>query len=200
MIPKEDRPGGARDHHRDDADHRLADEITPDGSRITRPPVRLSLTIALDHLDAARLCCWVAPADRRCKSAVVAMNGLDHLDYEDVELLAEVHRIANEVVADVGSVPALGSADWWSAPHAGKVASLLVLAEARLIDDPHLIAAEQLRDVSKAISGELDWRAFARDHVTHTELQRRRAEVGPLCQHYTGGSVAWDTRSQETAA
>lgn len=131
---------------------------------------------------------------------VVTVSGLDHLDYEDVELLAEVHRITSKVIAEAGSVPVVGSADWWSAPLAGKVASLLVLAEARLIDDPHLIAAEQLRDVSKAISGELDWRAFARGHVTHTELQRRRAEVGPLCQHYTGGSVAWDSRSQETAA
>jgi hypothetical protein len=132
---------------------------------------------------------------------VVAVSGLDHLDYEDVELLAEVHRITSKVIKLAGgSVPALGSPDWRSAPDAGKVASLLVLAEARLSDDPRQVASEQLRAVSVAISGGMNWRAFAQHHVPHTELQRRRAEVGPLCQRYTGGPVEWDSGTQEAAA
>jgi hypothetical protein len=122
------------------------------------------------------------------------------MDYDELLLLTEVHRITSEAIKLAGSVPAVGSTDWWSAPHTAKVTSLLVLAEARLIDDPHALAAEQLREVSLAISGALDWGNLANHHVPHTELQRRRGELGPLCQHYTGGPVEWQNSGQETAA
>lgn len=111
------------------------------------------------------------------------MSGLDHLDYDDVEALGEVHRLVTKVIKLAGgSVPPVGSAAWWSAPDAAKVASLLVLAEARLIDDPHRIAAEQLREVSKAISGGLDWSAAAHRLAYERPgvLAARRREPGPL--------------------
>jgi hypothetical protein len=69
-----------------------------------------------------------------------------------------------------------------------------------LIDDPHRIAAEQLKAVSVVISGAQDWRAFARDHVPHSELRRRRDQLGALYQPYTGGPVAWETGSSDEAA
>jgi hypothetical protein len=130
----------------------------------------------------------------------VTVSGLDHLDYEDVELLTEVHRLTSKMIAEAGSVPAVGSADWRSAREAAKVAGLLVLAEARLMDDPRQVASEQLRAVSVAISGGMDWRTFGQHHVPHTELQRRRGELGSLHQPYVGGRVAWETSTQETAA
>jgi hypothetical protein len=49
-----------------------------------------------------------------------------------------------------------------------------------LLDDPHQLAAEQLKDASVAVSSAMDWQHFADRHVPHTELQRRRAEPGPL--------------------
>jgi hypothetical protein len=125
----------------------------------------------------------------------------DTVGYEELVLLAEVHRIVSEAIKGAGgSVPPVGSPAWWSADPASRIAGLLVLCEARLVDDPHRIAAEQLRDVSLAISGAMDWRAFANRHVPHTELQRRRDQLGPLHHPYTGGPVAWDTSSSETAA
>jgi hypothetical protein len=128
------------------------------------------------------------------------VSGLDHLDYDDVELLAEVHRIVSEVRELAGSLPRVGSPQWWAAKPIARIAGLLVLAEARLVDDPHQLVAEQLKAVSVAISGALDWRDLANRHVPDTELRRCRDQMGPLYQHYTGGPVAWETSSRETAA
>lgn len=123
------------------------------------------------------------------------------MDDDELLLLAEAHRLTSEVIKLAsGSVPAVGSAAWWSAPDTGKVASLLVLAEARLVDDPQALTAEQLKAVSVAISGGMDWRDFASRHVSHAELQRRRGELGPLHRPYAGGPVTWNTSDQETAA
>jgi hypothetical protein len=70
------------------------------------------------------------------QGAVVEVSGLDHLGYDDVEFFAEVHRIVTEQIELAGgSVPAVGSAAWRSAPPAAKVARLLVLTEAYLIKD-----------------------------------------------------------------
>jgi hypothetical protein len=124
------------------------------------------------------------------------------MDYDELLLLAEVHRITREAIKLAGgSVSAVGSPAWWSAGPMVRIASLLVLAESRLLDDdPHALAADQLKAVSLAISGGMDWRTFANRQVPHTELQRRRAELGPLYQPYGGGAVAWDTSSREIAA
>lgn len=139
------------------------------------------------------------------QAAVVAVTAVEQhgpLDYDDEQLRDEVHQLVSKAVALAGgSAPAVGTPAWRSAEPLPRIAGLLVLAEARLIDDPELIAAEQLRAVSMAISGALDWRDFARDHVPHTELRRRRDQLGPLYQPYTGGPVAWETGSNaETAA
>jgi hypothetical protein len=37
-----------------------------------------------------------------------------------------------------------------------------------------------LREVSRDICAAADWRRIANQHVTHEELQRRRAQPGPL--------------------
>jgi hypothetical protein len=134
------------------------------------------------------------------QEVAVAVTGLDHLDYDDVELLAEVHRIVSEVRELAGSLPRVGSPQWWAAEPIARIAGLLVLAEARLVDDPHQLAAEQLKAVSIATSGGMDWRDLANRHVPHTELQRRREELGPLYQPYTGGPVTWAISGRDTAA
>jgi hypothetical protein len=114
------------------------------------------------------------------QGAVVEVSGLDHLAYDDVEFFAEVHRIVTEQIELAGgSVPAVGSAAWRSAPPAAKVARLLVLTEAYLIKDPHQIAAEMIKDMSVAVSSSGHW-SVASALPSHAELLRRRAEPGPL--------------------
>jgi hypothetical protein len=54
--------------HGDVNDQSRTGKVSNNGSDISRLPVR-SLVAALDHLDAAGFCCcWLAPADRRCKA------------------------------------------------------------------------------------------------------------------------------------
>lgn len=132
---------------------------------------------------------------------MVSLMDVSALDYDEIQLLTAVHELTSKVIELAGgSVPPVGSPDWWTAEPITRIAGLMVLAEARLIDDPHQLAAEQLRDVSLAISGEMDWRHFANRHVPHSELARRRETLGPLYQPYTGGPVAWvDTSSQDAA-
>ncbi len=121
--------------------------------------------------------------------------------YEELPLLVEVHRLVGRAVEMAGGpVPPVGSPQWWSAAPMARLAGLLVLAERYLLDDPHRIAADQLKAVSLAISGAMDWRRFAECHVPHTELQQRREELGSLWQPYPGGPAAWETGSRETAA
>jgi hypothetical protein len=103
----------------------------------------------------------------------------DPIGPERSALVTEVHRLIDKAIG---------------------LAGLLVLAERYLLDDPHQLAAKQLKAVSLAISGAIDWRHFANRHVPHTELRRRREELGPLYQPYAGGPVEWGTSSQETAA
>lgn len=106
------------------------------------------------------------------------MSGLDRLDYEDVEFLAEVHRLVGKSIALAGgSVPAAGSPQWWSAAPVARLAGLLVLAERYLLEDPHAIAAELLKDASVAVSSDGRWSAAAA-LPSHHELVRRRAEPG----------------------
>ncbi len=123
------------------------------------------------------------------------------IDYDEIQMLAEVHRMTSKVIELAGgSVPPVGSPQWWSAEPITRIAGLLVLAEARLIDDPHQLAAEQIKAVSVAISGGMDWRTFVSNHVAHTELQRRRDQLGPLYEPYTGGPVQWDATSSQDDA
>lgn len=105
--------------------------------------------------------------------------GLDHLDHEDVEFLADVRRLVGKAIAVAGSVPAAGSPAWMTAAPAAQIAGLLVLAEAYLINDPHQVAAEMIKDASVAVSSSRRWSAAAAQ-PSHHELRQRRAEPGPL--------------------
>lgn len=134
------------------------------------------------------------------------MTDVTALDYDELLLLVEVHRVVDKVIKQSGGrVPAVGSAAWWSAPPTGKVAALLVLAEARLIDDPRQLAAEQLREVSKAISGGMDWSAAAHRlaYDRRDVVAARRREPGPLARPFDPVAAArWveTGSSEETAA
>lgn len=45
-----------------------------------------------------------------------------------------------------------------------------------------------LREASHDVAGATDWRRVALDHVPHTELQRRRAQPGPLTRNRRGAA------------
>ena len=102
----------------------------------------------------------------------------------DVELLAEVHRIADPFVraarTECGRVPGVGSTQWWAASATTRIAGFLVVGEAWLVHDPERAIAERFRELSHDLSGALDWSAASR-RPSAAELQLRRAEVGPGC-------------------
>lgn len=118
-------------------------------------------------------------ASRPSLPEMVTVNGLDHLDYDDVGFLTEVHRIVGVAAELAGSVPAAGSPQWWSAEPMARLAGLLVLGERYLLEDPHAIAAQMIKDASVAVSSSGRWSAAAA-LPSHHELVRRRAEPGPL--------------------
>lgn len=114
------------------------------------------------------------------------MNGLDSLEYGELQLLAEVHRFTSKAVELAGgAIPPVGSAQWWDAEPMARLAGLLVLAEARLIDD--------LKDMAAVIRDGKDWRAFANlpSFGSHAEVVARRAvPVTPVrCGHSGCGEV-----------
>jgi len=101
----------------------------------------------------------------------------DTVGYEELRLLAEVYRLVDKAVALAGgSVPPVGSPAWWAAKPQARIASLLVLAEAYLVTEPHLIA-RMIKDASVAISSSENWSAVG-SLPSHAELVRRRAEPG----------------------
>jgi hypothetical protein len=97
-----------------------------------------------------------------------------------IELLAEVHRLVHPVVravrAERGPIPGVGASAWWSSSPDARLAGLLVLAEAYLINDPERMAREKLKAMSVDLSGSRSWTAAAR-LPSHAELQRRRAVI-----------------------
>lgn len=112
--------------------------------------------------------------------AEVAVTDVTAVDYDELRLLVEVHRMVGKAIELAGgSVPAVGSPQWWDADPLARIAGLLVLAERYLIDDPHLIDAQMIKDASVAISSSKDWSA-AGSLPSHAELARRRAEPGPV--------------------
>lgn len=107
---------------------------------------------------------------------------LDHLDYTDLEVLAEISRLTSKVITSAGGrIPSLADPEWITASPLEKIASLLCLAQAYLVADPHQIAAGMLKDAARDLSGARDW-AAASALPSHTELARRRAQPGPLAQ------------------
>ena len=111
-----------------------------------------------------------------------AVTGISALDYDDLDVLAEVDRITTMAFAVAGcDVPALSDPAWLTAPPAAKIARLLVLAEAYLINHPHQSAAQMMKDASVAISNGRDWSPSL---PSHAELVRRRAEPGRTWQPF----------------
>ncbi|MGH4001737.1 MAG: hypothetical protein ACRDTJ_30235, partial [Pseudonocardiaceae bacterium] len=121
-------------------------------------------------------------ADRPTFPMLDGSSGLS-IDYDELALLVEVHRLVDKAVALAGeSVPPVGSSQWWDAEPMVRLAALLLLAEHHLLADPERIAAEQLKAVSVAISGAKDWSAAAHRLVfdSHAKVAERRREPGPL--------------------
>lgn len=97
------------------------------------------------------------------------------------ELRAEVHRLVNVAVRGVllrhGSLPAVGTAAWWSTPDSVRRAALLVVGQAYMVYGPADAVFAERRAVSIAISSSLDWSANARRLIfeSSTKLAARRA-------------------------
>jgi len=109
---------------------------------------------------------------------------IDHAS-SDLELIREVHRLVDQFVRAVedrhGPIPSLSAAGWWTAPPIARLATVLVLGEAWIVHDPDRAAAERLRQLSWDLSAAYDWTAASR-RPSHAELERRRAEPGPLAR------------------
>lgn len=113
-------------------------------------------------------------------AAVAAVTTVDTTTVNDVELLAEAHRLVGKAAELAGGfVPGVGTAAWWDAGPLPRLAGLLVLAERALLVDPDRLAAEQLKAAAVAISTGRDWAAAA---VPHSALVARRAEPGPMAR------------------
>lgn len=107
---------------------------------------------------------------------------LSALDYEDLELFAEVHRLVAKAVMLAGAMPVVGSSAWWTAPALQRLVALLVVAEHHLLADPDRIVAQQLKAASVAISQGMDWSAATYRLVfdSRAKVLARRVELGPL--------------------
>jgi hypothetical protein len=89
------------------------------------------------------------------------------VDYDELRPLSAAHRLISEVIELAGgSVPGVGTPAWWCVELLPRIAGRLVLIEARLIDDPERIAAEQLKAVLEAISAEQFLAEYADTIVT----------------------------------
>jgi hypothetical protein len=121
-----------------------------------------------------------------------------------VELLAEVHRMVTTAAAMVnGDIPAVGSLAWWAADPSARIAGLLIAAEAYLVLDPDQYAREQLKQMTRALSGPAGyWTGVANNHITHTDLAARRAELGPVRDDFDPEAVrrSWTSSNEEVAA
>jgi hypothetical protein len=100
-----------------------------------------------------------------------------------------VEKVVSLATAAHGPIPSLRDAAWWTAPIDVKVASLLMLSEAYLVNNPETAAVEMLREMAYDIAGalpardngwQMTWRDVANRHVTDSEVKRRRAEPGLL--------------------
>lgn len=105
----------------------------------------------------------------------------------DEELHAEVFRliqVAKGSSRSGSALPSVGSELWWQATDRTRIASLLLLSAAWLMDPPQDRVARALKEISLAISGAVDWGEWSRRHMTHAELQRRRSEPGPIAASF----------------
>jgi hypothetical protein len=113
---------------------------------------------------------------------------------DDVAVLAAAHAAADRLVraarAYHGSIPPVGSPEWFDAPCVVQAATLVILGEAYFIADPKRAAIQQLKAISVAISEGLDWSAASR-RPSHAELVVRRAELGPTVLIDREAAACW---------
>lgn len=116
---------------------------------------------------------------------------------DDLDVRRTVRRTIEAAIDDTiqgtqrrngGPIPAIGTAEWFEADHLTRVASILLLGERYLTDDPEREIRQRLRclvwDVSDAIGGR--WGSV----VDHEELERRRAQPGPLAREVDQAAAA----------
>ncbi len=108
----------------------------------------------------------------------------DH-EIGDELLIPAVYAATAAVVAHAqtfGPLPALRSPEFLAAPAVVQQAVLLVCGCAWVINGDPVRAV--LREVSHDVHGGDTgfWRAVADNHLPYTELQRRRAQPGPLAR------------------
>jgi hypothetical protein len=107
------------------------------------------------------------------------------------ELHEEVRRLVEPIVRSARlrhrSLPSVGSAAWWSSPDDVRLATILLLGESYIMYSPADAAAAQLKAVSVAISGALDWSANAYRLIFEAPGQialRRAVAATPIrCAH-----------------
>lgn len=120
-------------------------------------------------------------------SAVVAVTDVTALDYEELALLDEVHRLVDREIRRAreryGPIAAVGTASWRAAPQFIRLAALLVCAEAWLIQGPERVIAERFKAMAVDLSQAHDW-AAASCRLSNAELAARRAEPGALAAEF----------------
>lgn len=90
------------------------------------------------------------------------------------EILAAALEVATAVRGG-RSFPPIRSQEWLDLPHDDKVAALLPLACAWLLEDPRRADRALMAEASSQVRAGMDWGRHADTRVTHTELVRRRA-------------------------
>lgn len=139
-------------------------------------------------------------------SEAITVIDVTALDYDELQLLAEVNRLVDKAAELAGgSVPAVGTPAWWDAEPMARIAALLALGQQYLLDDPHQLAAEMVKDASSAISTGMDWASAAQRLVydSHAKVAERRREPGPLAgvPFDSEGAARWvQTGSSEATA
>lgn len=89
------------------------------------------------------------------------------------EILAAALDTAHEARAG-RSFPPIRSQEWLDLPHADKVAALLPLALAWLLEDPRRADRALMAEASSQVRAGMEWGRHADTRVTHAELMRRR--------------------------
>lgn len=110
---------------------------------------------------------------------------------EDIDLLAEVQRVVTKALAAAGAVGSVkfGSPEWWRASDAEKAARLGILAEAFVIQDPHKIALDIVKQTSLDVWEGTDWTALSR-RASHSTLVQRRERPGPMLRTFDAEAAA----------
>ena len=102
------------------------------------------------------------------------------------ELLAAVHALVDPIVAatqrECGPLPSMKSDEFLLASRRVRVATLLVVAEAYLVEDPHQVIRAALRSASGDVHGgeTTRWASFAARTPRSAVLAARAQAVTPV--------------------